>query len=83
MVGEELPMILQLNPMIPVDTPLGKGYACGWIDYSQEHHLIWIVLLDAGYCYQFENDEIHVIANRTLKRKPTPKNTSWKKKAGL
>lgn len=41
-------MMLQLNPPIPVATPKGAGYAMGWIDYFQEHDLLWIVGQDTG-----------------------------------
>jgi len=50
-------MIVQLDPMIPCRVlahpnkpartwPEGKAHAIGWLDYSQEHDLIWIVAID-------------------------------------
>lgn len=38
---------LQLNPMIPVDTPKGPGFAFVLIDYSQEHHLLFVCAIDS------------------------------------
>jgi hypothetical protein len=74
-------MMIQLDPYIPVDTPKGEGYAVGWIDYSQEHHLMWIVMLDAGFVWIFENQHIRVIANDTVGRAKHIDSTAWKKDA--
>lgn len=53
-------MILQLDPMIPViilkDKKPEKGFAIGWIDYSQEHHLLWIVSMS-------KNGEVWIVPN--------------------
>lgn len=63
-------MILQLNPQIPVITPKGTGYAWLITRYSQEHHLIWSVILDEdGTNWEFENPEIKVQWNYTLNRR--------------
>jgi len=48
--------MLQLNPHVPVLTPKGSGSAFMVIDYSQEHHLLWVVALD-------ENGEIWTLPN--------------------
>jgi len=62
-------LILQLNPSIPVITPKGKGEAIGWIDYSAEYHLLWIVFLDeSGESWIFKNGEIRACENPTLGR---------------
>jgi hypothetical protein len=64
-----VPMFVQLNPTIPLDTPKGPGYAHFVIDYSQEHHLMWGVFLDdGGACWIFENPEVRLRANPTLGR---------------
>ena len=39
-------MILQLNPTIPVITPLGRGDALFLIDYGQEVNTVWVVSVD-------------------------------------
>lgn len=62
--------MLQLNPSIPVFIPKinMKGYAIGWIDYSQEHNLIWIVALDNGEIWLYENHEVRIQKNISLGR---------------
>ena len=64
-------MMLQLNPTIPMMTPKGSGYALFVVDYSQEHHLMWVVALDAGgEIWMFENPDVRVQSNFTLGRRP-------------
>lgn len=46
-----------------------KGYAIGWLDYSQEHNLMWVVALDNAEVWVFENQEVRVQSNITLGRK--------------
>ena len=61
--------MLQLNPMIPMDTPKGTGYAIMVIDYSQEHNLIWVVALDnGGEIWSFPNSEVRLRKNYTMER---------------
>lgn len=62
--------MLQLNPPIPVYIPSRdmNGYAMGWIDYSQEHHLMWIVAMDNGEFWTFENHLVRAQKNITLDR---------------
>jgi len=65
-------MIIQLDPPLPLVTPKGKGYAHFLIDYSQEHHLMWVVFLDdGGECWTFENKAVIMDANATLGRVKT------------
>lgn len=41
-------MFTQLNPPIPVSVEeKGNGYAIAVIDYGLDHHLLWVVALDA------------------------------------
>lgn len=64
-------MMLQLDPTIPMMTPRGSGYALFVVDYSQEHHLMWVVALDdGGEIWMFENPEVRVQSNFTLGRRP-------------
>ena len=64
-------MMIQLNPTIPMMTPKGSGYALFVVDYSQEHHLMWVVALDdGGQIWMFENPDVRVQANVTLGRRP-------------
>jgi hypothetical protein len=64
-------MMLQLDPTIPMMTPKGPGYALFVVDYSQEHHLMWVVALDdGGEIWMFENPQVRVQSNFTLGRRP-------------
>jgi hypothetical protein len=61
--------MVQLNPAIPVMTPLGEGYAQFIIDYSAEHDLYWTVFITkTGECWTFSNREIRAVKNITLGR---------------
>jgi hypothetical protein len=63
-------MMIQLNPYIPVWTEdKGTGYAIGWTNFSQEHHLIWHVGLDSdGSVWEIENPKIRLQKNYTMGR---------------
>lgn len=62
-------MIIQLNPSIPVMTPMGSSEAMILIDYGPEFDLMWVCFLDVnGQCWTFKNSEIRAIENRTLGR---------------
>ena len=39
-------MILQLNPTIPLTTPLGRALCHFLIDNGDEHHLLWVCIQD-------------------------------------
>jgi hypothetical protein len=61
--------LLQLNPPIPVITPKGKAWAHAMIDYSQEHHLVWVCFQDdTGECWSWQNRDVRIQANPTLGR---------------
>ena len=61
--------MIQLNPPIPLETPKGRGWAFFLIDRSQEHDLEWVVFLDeGGFCWTFNNSEIRIQKNITMKR---------------
>lgn len=66
-------MIKQLNPPIPVRVTShkdAKGVALGWIDYSVEHHLIWIIACDiTGEIWLVPNHEIRMQSNWTMERR--------------
>lgn len=62
-------MLLQLNPTIPVETPMGKGQAVVLIDYGSEQDLYWVVFLDSnGECWTFGNRDIRAQPNVTMGR---------------
>lgn len=61
--------ILQLNPSIPLKTPKGAGKAILVIDYGEEHHLLFTVIIDAtGEIWTFENPQVRGLNNYTMNR---------------
>jgi hypothetical protein len=63
--------LIQLNPMIPVHTPAGTGFAFLVIDYSQEHFLHFAVALNStGEIHIFDNREVRFEWNVSLGRVP-------------
>jgi hypothetical protein len=63
-------MIQQLNPPIPVDTPMGEGLAHVLIDYGIEHDLYWVVFLRCNKeCWTYSNRDIRALKNITVGRK--------------
>lgn len=59
-------MIIQLNPEIWVDTPLGRGLALLVIDYGLGHNTCWVVALqEDGQVKHFDSNDIKVIKNYT------------------
>ena len=59
-------MILQLNPTILVDTPLGRGHAIFIIDYGVHQNTCWIVALqDDGIVKHFDCNDIIIATNYT------------------
>lgn len=65
----------QLNPTLPVTVEgKGKGLAFGVIDYSEEHHLIWVVAMnETSEVWCVPNPEIRVQSNWTFDRRaPIP-----------
>ena len=67
-------MILQLNPQIPVylddfNSLNETGRAIGWIDYSEENNLLWIVALDSnGTVWIVPNHYVRLQFNISLGR---------------
>jgi len=63
-------MILQLNPTIPMHViGKGDGHAIAIIDYSQEHHLLWVVAInETGEIWTVENPSVRLLKNITLGR---------------
>jgi hypothetical protein len=61
--------ILRLDPPIPVLTPKGKAWAHVLIDYSQEHHLVWVCFQDdTGECWSWQNRDVRLQSNPTMGR---------------
>ena len=63
-------MMLQLNPTIPIIRMSNKmnGYAFMVIDYSQEHHLLFVCAMDYGQIWTLNNKEIRIQSNISLER---------------
>jgi hypothetical protein len=63
-------MIVQLNPTIPIIRVFDKmnGYAFLIIDYSQEHHLLFVCAMDNGEIWTLNNKEIRIPKNISLDR---------------
>lgn len=61
-------MILQLNPLIPLETPRGKAMAHFLINSGDEHHLQWVCFIDeTGECWTYINPEIRLQSNPTMR----------------
>jgi hypothetical protein len=61
--------MMQLDPTIPVVTPDGKGEAIGWIDYSKDDDLLWVVFLqNNGECWIYPNHQVRACPNITTGR---------------
>ena len=62
-------MILQLKPVLEVDTPKGRGHAEFLIDYGPEADLLWVVVIrDTGEIWTFRNADLRATANISIGR---------------
>lgn len=62
-------MHLRLEPMVPLLTPRGKGWAWMVTDRSQDHSFEWSVWMDdTGECWTFRNEEVRIQRNITMGR---------------
>ena len=63
-------MILQLSPVLEVDTPKGRGHAEFLIDYGPEADLLWVVVIrDTGEIWTLRNADLRATANVSIGRK--------------
>jgi hypothetical protein len=61
-------MIVQLSPLIPLETPRGPAMAHFMIDPGFEHHLQWVCFIDAtGECWTFGNPQVRLSPNQTAR----------------
>jgi len=59
-------MILQLNPGILVETPLGRGITLFVIDYGMHQNTCWVVALEKdGVVKHFDCNDIIISTNYT------------------
>lgn len=61
-------MILQLNPSILVETPLGQGMALFIIDYGMHQNTCWVVALSKdGVIKHFDCNDVIISTNFTYR----------------
>jgi hypothetical protein len=61
--------LLQLNPQIPMETPIGAGLAFLVCDYSEEQHALWVVADTAtGQIWWWPNNLVRMQKNISLGR---------------
>jgi len=61
--------LLQLNPSIPVQTPKGHGLAIFVNELSEEHNMLWTVIIDeTSEIWTFQNPQIRGSKNITFGR---------------
>ena len=59
-------MILQLDPAILVDTPLGMGHAVFIIDYGMHQNTCWVVAIqESGIIKHFDCNDVLLATNYT------------------
>jgi hypothetical protein len=59
-------MILQLDPAILVDTPLGQGHALFLIDYGMHQNTCWVVAIQkTGIIKHFDCNDVLLTTNYT------------------
>lgn len=63
----------QLNPMIPLDTPKGEGFAFWRTDYSQEHDTLYTVIITATReIWEFPTPQVRGVKNISMGRTKEP-----------
>jgi hypothetical protein len=63
-------VILQLEPVLEVDTPKGRGHAEFLLDYGPEADLLWVVVMrDTGEIWTLRNADLRATANVSIGRK--------------
>lgn len=61
-------MILQLNPSILVETPLGRGMALFVIDYGMHQNTCWVVAMEeSGIVKHFDCNDVILSTNYTYR----------------
>lgn len=61
-------MILQLNPCILVETPMGRGQAIFIIDYGMHQNTCWVVaLVTDGIIKHFDCNDVILSTNYTYR----------------
>jgi hypothetical protein len=62
-------MMLQLHPMLPVDTCKGAGFAFVLIDYGQEHDTLYKTIITAtGEIWDLPQSQVRGVKNISMGR---------------
>jgi hypothetical protein len=62
-------VIIQLDPMLPLDTPKGIGWAFAMIDYSQDHDTIYkVIITETGEIWDIPQPQVRGVKNFTMGR---------------
>lgn len=62
-------MLIQLEPMLPVMTPKGKGFAFVLIDYGQEFDTLFKTIISAtGEVWDIPQSQIRGVVNISMGR---------------
>ena len=56
-------MMLQLNPTIDVQTPLGDGEAFFIVDYGVNVNTVWVCRMAGGEVKHFYSDDVRIYGN--------------------
>ena len=65
--------MLQLDPLIPLETPRGKAMAHFVIDYGAEHFMEFVCFVDeTGECRIYRNDQVRLQRNETARPTDLP-----------
>jgi len=74
-------MILQLDPTILVETPLGQGQAILIIDYGMHQNTCWVVaLVSNGVIKHFDCNDVVMASNYTYGLNVAKHKTNFKTK---
>jgi len=61
--------LLQLHPMVPMQTPLGSGLCFMVADYSEEADSLWVVADDkTGQIWWWPNSQVRFCKNISMGR---------------
>ena len=59
--------MLQLNPPLPINTPIGSGICHILIDYGPEHDLLWVVTDNkTGEIWSWSNSKVRMLTNISM-----------------
>lgn len=65
--------MIQLDPMLPLETQRGKGFAFALIDYSQEHDTLYKVIISAtGEIWDIPQSQVRGVVNISMGRPNVP-----------